>query len=304
LQASSYFTIVDVVSTDHGIEQAFREGRIREAVLFPAGFGSTLVREGSASVRLVADATDPNIASAVVAYTTSVLGDHMAELSAGMPREGVVITPEVSMRYNPELRSVNLFVPGLIAVVLMLVSALMTSITIVREKEMGTMEILLVSPLRPWQITVGKVLPYVALSLVNLATILVLARLVFQVPVRGSVVLLVAESMLFIVCALALGILISTKASTLQAATMVALAGLLLPTVILSGFIFPIESMPQALQWFSHIVPAKWFLIIIRGIMLQGSGLEHLWKETLVLIGMTALLLTVSIRGFNVRLER
>ena len=207
------------------------------------------------------------------------------------------------MRFNPELKSIFLFVPGLIALILMLVSALMTSITITREKELGTMEILLVSPLKPIQIIVGKVLPYFLLSFINVSTILVLARLVFHIPIRGSVLLLLAECLLFILCALSLGILISAKSKTQQTATMISLSGLLLPTIILSGFIFPIDSMPKILQVISHIVPAKWFLIIIRGIMLKGVGFEYFWKETLILAFMTAVLMTASIRSFKIRLD-
>lgn len=207
------------------------------------------------------------------------------------------------MRYNPELKSVYLFVPGLMALILMLVSALMTSITITREREMGSMEVLLVSPLHPMQIVVGKVIPYLVLSMVNVATILALATFVFGVPVRGSLMLLVAEAFLFTLCALSLGIMISSRSTSLQTSTMVALAGLLMPTVLLSGFIFPIASMPDPLQIVSHIVPAKWFLIIVRGIMIRGVGLEFVWKETLVIAGMTLLFMGVSVRSFNLRLE-
>jgi ABC-2 type transport system permease protein len=165
------------------------------------------------------------------------------------------------------------------------------------------MEVLLVSPLRPVQIIIGKVVPYLVLSLAIVAVILGLARVVFGVPIRGSLVLLLAECLLFIVCALALGILISTKSQSQQTATMVSLAGLLLPTVILSGFIFPISSMPEPLQWVSRIVPARWFLEIIRGIMIKGVGFGFIWQQTLALVGMTVLFLGISVRNFNDRLE-
>lgn len=207
------------------------------------------------------------------------------------------------MRFNPELKSVFLFVPGLIALILMLVCALMTSITMAREKEVGTMEVLLVSPLKPQLIVVGKVVPYMALSFVNVVTILLLARAVFGVPFRGSLTLLLAECLLFIVCALSLGVLISTRSNTQQTAMMIALAGLLLPTVILSGFIFPIASMPEVLQFVSHIVPAKWFLRIVRGIMIKGVGIEYFWQETLILVGMTLVFIAASVRNFKIRLE-
>lgn len=213
------------------------------------------------------------------------------------------VMPEVRMMFNPELRSANMFVPGLIAFILMLISALMTSITITREKETGTMEVLLASPLHPVQIILGKVAPYLLLSVVNVLTVLVLALLLFDVPFRGSFMLFMALSGLFIVTALSLGILISTITSSQQVAMMIALAGLLLPVIILSGFIFPISNMPEVLQYVSHIVPAKWYLIIVKGIMLKGVGMAYIWKETLILTGMTVFLLVLSIKKFRIRLQ-
>jgi ABC-2 type transport system permease protein len=299
-EASSQFEVVELGSTAD-IEDRFRRGKIKQAAVFEPGFARRLEREGSATVQLITDATDPNTANTILAYATAIVADFQAEIARG-DAAGVRIVPETRMRFNPELRSVVLFVPGLVALILMLVCALMTSITLTREKETGTMEILLVSPLRPVQIIVGKVLPYLALSLVNVFTILLLAHLVFGVPVRGSLLLLVAECLLFTICALSLGILISARTSSQQVAMMIALAGLLMPTVLLSGFIFPVSSMPTVLQWVSHIVPAKWFLVIIRGVMIKGVGLETVWQETLVLVGMTAFFLGVGARNFNERL--
>ncbi len=300
IEASDYFSVVGQLSDADAVRSEFERGRIMEAVLFQPNFAKRLAHDGVADIMIIADATDPNTAKTMQSYTTSVIQDYQARRLGG---GNLRIATEVRMQFNPELKSVNLFVPGLIALILMLVCALMTSITITREKEMGTMEVLLVSPLRPIEIIVGKVIPYFFLSFINVVSILVLARLVFNVPVKGNVALLLLECLLFIVCALSLGILISARSSSQQTATMVSLAGLLLPTVILSGFIFPISSMPQILQWVSHIVPAKWFLIIIRDIMLKGIGIEFFWKETLILAGMTVLLMTASMRSFKVRLE-
>ena len=302
LLASPYFEAADHLTSAAGVEQVFRQGAVKEAVLFEPNFAERLSRDGVAQVQVITDATDPNTANTLLAYTSAILQDYQQQLATG-PAGGVRIVPEVRMRFNPELQSVYLFVPGLIALILMLVCALMTSITITREKEMGTMEVLLVSPLRPPQIIIGKLMPYMVLSFVNVVTILVLARFVFGVPLRGSLSLLLAECLLFIICALSLGNLISTKAQTQQTAMMISLAGLLLPTVILSGFIFPIVSMPPPLQVVSHIVPAKWFLIIIRGIMIKGVGIAYFWQETLILGGMTLLLIVASVRNFKVRLE-
>ena len=195
-----------------------------------------------------------------------------------------------------------MFVPGIITILLMLVCAMMTSISIAREKELGTMEVLLVSPLKPIQIILGKVTPYVALSLFNALSILTLGYFVFGMPMRGNLALLLLEAILFIFMALSLGILISTVSKTQQIALMISLAGLMLPTILLSGFIFPVENMPLILQIISNIMPSKWFIIIIKGIMLKGVGLQYLWKETLIIILMTAFFIGLSVRNFKIRL--
>jgi ABC-2 type transport system permease protein len=188
-------------------------------------------------------------------------------------------------------------------VILMLVSAMMTSISITREKELGTMEILLVSPLKPFQVIIGKVFPYIFLSIINAIVIVGLGYFVFKMPINGSIFLLAFESILFIISALSLGILISTVSNSQQTAMMLSLMGLMLPVIILSGFIFPINSMPLPMQIISNIIPAKWFIIIVKAIMLKGVGIQYIWKETLILIGMTVFFIAVSIKKYKIRLE-
>ena len=207
------------------------------------------------------------------------------------------------MVYNAELKSVYMFVPGVMTVILMLVSAMMTSISITREKEQGTMEILLVSPLKPFQVIIGKVFPYIFLSVINAVVIVLLSIFIFNVPVKGSLFLLGFESILFIITSLALGILISTISATQQTAMMISLMGLMLPTILLSGFIFPISSMPLPLQVISNIIPAKWFIIIVKGIMLKGVDIVFLLKETLILFAMTLLFMGISVKKYKIRLE-
>jgi ABC-2 type transport system permease protein len=213
------------------------------------------------------------------------------------------ITPEVRMYFNEEMKSAYQFVPGTMALILMLVSALMTSVSITREKETGTMEILLASPLRPAQIIIGKVLPYLLLSVANAFIIVLIGQLVFDVPVKGSFILLMLETILFIMMALCLGIFISTIAKNQMIAMFISLIALMLPTIILSGFIFPIENMPAILQGLSYIMPARYFITIIRGIMLKGVGISYIWMETLILMGMTLFFIAVSVKNFKVRLE-
>lgn len=303
LAVSEAFELHAYLDSYDEIEQVFREGEIREVVVFEKGFQQKLIRENKANVQVITDATDPNLANIVQSYTEAVIRGYVQEINNSGYYQPPGINTSVKMMYNPELRSVNLFVPGLIAVILMLVSALMTSISITREKEMGNMEILLVSPLKPYHIILGKVLPYLVLSVINVITILLLARFLFGVPFEGSYVLFFSEAILFIITALSLGVFISSVASNQQTAMMIALAGLLLPTVLLSGFIFPVQSMPLPLQVISHAIPAKWFLIIVRSIMLKGAGIGFLWLETMILMGIACFFILVSMKRFKVRLQ-
>jgi len=307
IDASNYFSVEGQIQNYDEIEELFRQGSIDEVLVFEADFERKLNRGEQPSVQIITDASNPNLAQLVQQYSTSILVDYSLDLSSKTPGAEVSSAPaataSVNMLFNPQLESVNLFVPGLIAVILMLISTLMTSISITREKEMGNMEILLVSPLRPGQVIIGKVLPYLVLSFINVLTVLALARWVFDVPFRGSYLLFLVESLLFIFTALALGVFISTKAENQQTAMMVSLAGLLLPTVLLSGFIFPISSMPDPLQWISNLIPARWFLVIVRSIMLKDSGLLFIWKETLILLVMTLGFIALSVKNFKVRLE-
>lgn len=303
IDASNYFTVEGEIQDYSDIEELFQEGDIDEVLVFEKDFARKLKRSEQPSVKVITDASNPNLAQLIQQYSTSIIVDFQQHQIDNAKLQQSGITTNVNMLFNPQLESVNLFVPGLIAVILMLISALMTSISITREKEMGNMEILLVSPLRPSQIIVGKVLPYMVLAFVNVLTVLALARWVFAVPFRGSYTLFLLESLLFIFTALALGVLISTIADDQQTAMMASLAGLLLPTVMLSGFIFPISSMPLLLQWISNIIPARWFLVIVRSIMLKDSGLLFIWKETLILLVMTLGFIGLSIKKFKVRLE-
>jgi ABC-2 type transport system permease protein len=291
--------VADAASADV-LEPLFRRGKADAALVVDPEFASNLDRGLPARLLLVTDASDPNTGTTMQAYTRAVINDFQSDLRSGTSVARIV--PQTRMRFNPTLESVNLFIPGLIALVLTLVSALMTAISLSREKERGTLEILLVSPLRPAQIIVGKVMPYLMLALANVLTALVAAWAVFRVPFRGSVLLLVAESLVYSIVSLALGVLIASKTPSQRAAMLGALLGTMLPNTLLSGMIFPIASMPGWLQPLSNVVPARWFIVIARGIMLKGVGLEHLWRETLVLLAMMGVFLVIGIRSFKPRL--
>lgn len=311
LTASGYFRLEKYLDSAADLEPAFRTGNIKMAVVFPPNFAQTLVEPSAAhhqpsTVQLIGDASDPNTATTLIQYASAILAAYQQERAAALapalvraPR----IAVETRMRYNPEQKAAFNFVPGVMTLILMLVSAMMTSITIAREKELGTMEILLVSPLKPVQIILGKTAPYLLLSFVNAAVVVLLGIAVFGMPMRGSVLLLAGECLLYMFVALSLGIFISTRAKDQMAAMFMSALGLLMPTVILSGFIFPRESMPLPLQVIGSAIPATWFNPVIKGIMIKGVGLEVLWKETLILGGMAVLFLGLSMRNFKDRLD-
>lgn len=301
LMASGYFQLHENLNSVNQIETAFRNGKVKEVIVFEAGFAEKVGKNETAVVQIITDASDPNTANILAVYTSAIIQSYARDLYPHL-NPPVQVQAQTIMLYNPELKGVFMFVPGTITILLMLISAMMTSISIAREKELGTMEVLLVSPLKPIQIIVGKVVPYIFLSFINAIIILVLASTVFGMPVRGSLVLLLAESVLFIVMALSMGIFISTVSNTQQTAMLLSMFVLMLPTILLSGFIFPIENMPWPLQMLSNIMPSKWFIIIVKSIMLKGLGLAYVWKETIVLLAMTALFIGLSVKKFKIRL--
>ncbi|MFW6326914.1 MAG: ABC transporter permease, partial [Bacteroidota bacterium] len=297
-----YFILVEDLEKEEQIEEAFKKEVIKEVIIFEDDFAAKLERENHASIKIIADASDANRANLIVNYTTAIIQDYQQEIAKNQSIP-IQVSPVPRMKYNNELKSVYMFVPGTMALILMLISALMTSVSIVREKETGTMEVLLVSPLHPAQIVLGKVVPYIILSFINAITILLLSFIVFNLPVRGSLILLLAESMLFIILALSLGIFISTMTSNQQTALFISMFALMLPTILLSGFIFPIENMPLILQWLCQLMPPKWYISIVRDIMLKGTSFWHVWQETMSLAGMTLLFLFLSVIKFKRRLE-
>ncbi|MBN2616104.1 MAG: ABC transporter permease [Bacteroidales bacterium] len=303
LLSSHYFLLSRYLNSEDEIKPAFKKGEIKEVVVFEPHFAQKLETEGKARIQLIIDATNPNTASILNGYTTGIINSYTLDKMKKEHRLPAEVNVQTAMMYNPELKSAFMFVPGIMTVILMLVSAMMTSISITKEKELGTMEALLVSPVKPSVIILGKVTPYVVLSSIIFAIIVLLSRFVFGMPIEGSIGLLVAESLLFLVMALSLGILISTVSKSQQQAMLLSMFVLMMPTILLSGFIFPIENMPLVLQYLSDIMPGKWFIIIIKNIMLKGNGFLYIWKETLIIFSMTLFFLMVSIKKFNVRLE-
>ncbi len=306
LLSTGYFQLYKNLDTENEIEAAFQSGKIKLALIIEDNFDYQLSKNGSASVQIIADATEPNTANTLVFYVSSILNDYARELnSAGIAvgKPPLTINPEIRMRYNPELKGVYLFVPGLVAIILMLISALMTSISITREKETGSMEILLASPMKPLMVIIAKVIPYLTLSFLISIIVLCLGYFVFNTPIKGNLVFLLFECILFNLTALSLGVLISSRAPTQQIALMASLVGLMMPTILLSGFIFPVENMPWIIQVVAYMMPAKWFIVIIRDIMLKGSDITLLWRETLVHEGFATLFIIAGTKIFKERLQ-
>jgi len=302
LNASAYFDVVARIHTTDEIQPVFRDAKAKLVVVFEDHFGEKLRHNGTAHIQLLADATDPNAATSFTFYASNIINSYQQELM-GENKNPYQITPEVKMLFNPQMKSSFNFVPGVLGMIMLLICAMMTSIAIVREKEMGTMEILLVSPMKPIYIILSKITPYFVLSCVNFATIMVLSVFVLGVPIAGSFMSLVAVSLLYIFVSLSFGLLVSTITHSQQAAMLVSGMGLMIPVMLLSGMMFPIENMPLPLQLLSNIVPAKWYIRAVKAIMIEGLGITSVLKEVGVLCLMGIVLVTISLKKFKVRLE-
>lgn len=300
--SSKYFDIYQNAMSYAEMEAAFRAGKIKAALVFPQAFNEQWKHGAKVQLQIITDGSDPNTGRTIQNYLTAIIADFQQDqLNAGQAQQ--MIQPNIRMLYNPSLEGTMNFVPGVMALVLMLVCTTLTAVSIVRERELGTMEILLVSPFKPVFVILSKAVPYFILSMVNLAVILLLGTHVLDVPVKGSVGLLFAASALFIITCLSMGLLISTLAKTQQTAMIISMMAMMLPTILLTGFMFPIENMPVALQVVANIVPSRWYYLITKDVMLKGLGFSAIWKEVMILSGMTMLLLFFSLKKFNTRLS-
>ena len=296
IDENRYFSVVKELSSASDIETVFRHDEADIVVAFTPDFDANL-STGEAGIQLVVDATDPNTGNMMAGYVQGIVGQ---ALQSGTQSSPIVQT---HLLFNPQMKSAYNFVPGVMGLILMLICAMMTSISIVREKETGTMEVLLVSPIRPIFIILAKAVPYLVLSCVNLITILLLSVYVLHVPVEGSLWTLSFLSLLLIAVALSLGLLISCVVQNQVAAMIASGMGLMMPVMLLSGMIFPIESMPAVLQWISNIIPARWYIQAVKKVMIEGLGMAAVWHEALILSGMAALLIGLSLKKFKERLE-
>lgn len=302
IESSSYFHVENPILDYNDIENRFKGGSIKCAVIFPSNFGSDVQRLGGAKIQVIADASDPNTATIVTNYLNAIIRDYQQELNPSVKLNYQII-PELRQLYNEEQNGSLNFIPGVIALIFMIVSTALTSVSVVREKELGTMEILLVSPFKPIMVLIAKAIPYLVLSIINFIIIIFLSVYLLDVEIKGSFLLLFVESILFIITCLSLGLLISNVTSSQQTAMLISMMGMMVPTLILTGFMFPIENMPWIFQAISHLIPSHYYYIIVKAVMLKGLGFSYIWKETLILVGMTVLLLTVSLKKFKIRLS-
>jgi len=286
LSQSEYFTVTQAVTTPQEAERLIRSQKADMAVVFAQDFASK-----KSGIQFIVDGSDPNMATQWTNYAQGVLTNV----------QGSMVNSK--MLYNPQMKSAYNFVPAIMGMLLMLICAMMTSISIVREKERGTMEVLLVSPIRPLMVIIAKAVPYLVLAFGILITILLMARYVLGVPLQGSVAWILAVSTLYILLALSLGLLISNIAQTQLVALLLSAMVLLMPVVMLSGMMFPVESMPQILQWIAAVIPPRYYIDAMRKLMIMGVGIGDVLKEVAILAVFTAVILVIALKKYNVRLE-
>lgn len=303
IEGNRYLSIGEIHDMPSQAEARLRKGRAKAVLFFERDFDRKFNSDGKAVVRIVSDGADPNTAQIVTGYIQGVLQSEQLALKEEMIGQGrVSMRPNLQLMYNPAMNSSYNFVPGVMGLILMLICSMMTAVSIVREKEMGTLELVLVSPVKPFWIILSKLTPYLVLSIINYVSVLLLAHYVMGVPINGSITLLSLASLIFVGSSLGLGLLVSVISKTQQTAMLLCGMGLTMPTMMLSGIIFPCESMPVALQILSDIIPAKWYIIIVKRIMIQGVGAQAIAKELAVLSCMMFFLLGVSIKKFKTRL--
>jgi len=302
LQASPYFKLKDPLFRYDQVEDQFKRGTIKAALIFPPDFGKDLYTPSGTPLQLITDGSDPNTAKTVQNYFSAMVASYQQELNptVQLPYQ---ITVENRMLYNEEQNGSMNFVPGVIALVFMIVSTALTSVAVVREKELGTMEILLVSPFKPIMILIAKAVPYLILSLINFTVILLLSVYMLDVPIRGNLLLLYAESTLFIIICLSLGLLISTVTASQQTAMLISMMGMMLPTAFFTGFMFPIENMPLIFKGISKVFPSSYYYSIVKKVMLKGLDFTYVWKETMILIAMAVIFLSLAMKKFKIRLQ-
>jgi ABC-2 type transport system permease protein len=302
IKSSDKFIVEEALLNQEQIEKIFKKGDVKCVLILPGEFGQALIHNGSVQVQILADGTDPNTAKTIINYLSIIINNYQQQISSDAHLPYLII-PETRMLYNEEGNGSLNFIPGVMALVLMMVCTALTSVAIVKEKEMGTMEVLLVSPFKPIYVLIAKAIPYLVLSLANFTLIVLLAVFALHVEIKGNLLLIFLESTLFIITCLSLGLLISNVTNSQQTALLLSMMVMMMPTIIFTGFIFPLENMPLIFQMAANFVPARWYYVIIKTVMLKGLDFTYVWKETLILTMMTILLLSIALKNFKIRLQ-
>jgi len=301
ITASGYFQVAGFLNQEAEIDHDFKHKQIKIAMIVPPRFEESLAVERIASIQIINDVSDINIASILNNYLRSVFNDFITEYNYENHAGDNPISIVTTMQYNPELNSVYMFVPGIITLIMIIITALMSSITLAREKETNTMNMMLITTVKKINIAIGKVIPYMLLSLISTVFILIISVFVFHMPIKGSIGLLLFLCIIFMLTAASFGLLISAVSKTQLDAMMVTMMGLFLPTVLLSGFLFPLDNMPLFFQWLADIFPAKWFIIAIKDVMLKGATFMEIGKYLLILTSMSVLMVGFSLSQIDKR---
>jgi ABC-2 type transport system permease protein len=305
---SGYFVISEEVHSPNEIDHYIEDGRVWMALVIPTTFSSDLLAGRQTAVQLLADGSDANSATISIGYASQIVSTYsrsiMTDVQKRFPQTQRTsrISPEIRVWYNPDLKSRNFMVPGVLAMVLMIITMTLTSLAVVKEKEIGTLEQLMVTPIKPYQLILGKLLPFIIIGALDALLVILVARFWFDVPLRGSVVLLLALSGLFVLTTLGLGLFVSTISKTQQQAMMTAQFFFFMPFIYLSGFAFPIENMPRVIQYVTYLIPLRYFIVIIRGVFLKGIGISELWPQVIPLWIFGLAILTLSVLRFRKRL--
>ncbi len=300
IDAGSYFTVTHIEKNAQNLEKYFKNGEAQCALIFPENFLKNNVEPSQ--IQIITDATDPNFAKTVINYLTAIIVDFIQQPSDGQ-KATMTIKSEVRMLYNPSLSGAMNFVPGVIAMIMMIVCTTLASVSVVREKETGTMEVLLVSPVRPIYVLISKAVPYFVLSVAIFIVIMLISNLMMGIPIRGSLLIISLINVVYILTCLAFGLMISNVTASQSGAMMISIVAIMLPVLLFTGFLFPLENMPLIFQWIANVIPARWYFLIIQSVMLKGLGLVDVWMELSILLGMMVLLLVISLRKYNIRLE-
>jgi len=297
-----YFTYIEDIIDPNHFDTYFKKNKVDMILVFENNFEYKLTHQRNAHIQILTDGIDPNNSTAIVNYANQIIQKFQQE-NAIQTSVGNIIIPQIRLLYNPQMKSAFNFVPGVMGLVLTIICAMMTAVSIVREKERGSMEVLLVSPIKPIHIMISKMLPYLAISVFIMLLIILLSVFMLGVPMAGSYFTFSLVSLVFVIAMLALGLLISTLVENQVIALLISGMGLMMPTALLSGMIFPIDNMPWLLRFISTLLPARWFIAAIRKIMIEGLDFLYIYKEFIILCFMTLVLLIISLKKFKIRLE-